>query len=350
MLLNQAELFTLGQITGTSSFLMISLNIFGIIFGFLAVLITISIIFFFVINKPRKVKKKADESSTYIKGNSTEQLNKLNKDLKPYGFAYDMYEDVFYSLMECWQRDLGYCRLYDETCASLSMIIDCEPIHFEYNGINWLIEFWKGQYGMTTGGEIGIYYTKGPNLNIPGFFNGTFYYSVSDEDRINMAFAFRKDKDLLFTRNGYHWWLTGFKLGEFSKPSDLSMDIVLELYDTNMCDAFVDALKNAGYKNDEYSVSGRIVNINFDKPHTAQPFTRTAFTDYIMEKNNQSLCSTYQNMTDESNDTLDKLEILRKRAPKMYYQILNVGKSPQIFDSFRNLSGFINKSDENREE
>ena len=350
MLLDQAEGLTLGQIAETSSFKMLPLHILGITFGIFAVLIVIAIVIFIIINQPKNIRNKPPKPSTNIKGNSAEQLKAINKDLKPYGFAYDLYEDVFYSLMECWQRNLGYCRLYDETCASLSMIIDCEPIRFEYNGIKWLIEFWKGQYGMTTGGEVGIYYTKGPDLEIPGLFNGTFYYSVSNEDRINMAFAFRKKEELLFTRNGYHWWLTGFKLGEFSHPSELSMDIVLELYDTQMCNSFVDALKDAGYNSNEYSVSGRIVNITFDKPHTAQPFSRTSFTDYIMGKNNQAYCSSYQNMTEASTDTLDKLEIIRQRAPKMYHQILNVGKSPQIFDSFHGLREFINKSDENREE
>ena len=346
MLLNLVVELTLGQIAETSSYNMPPLIIFWNIFGILAGLIIITIATFFFLNKPKKIKQKANKLATKIKNTSADQLQALNKDLKPYGFAYDMYEDIFYSMMECWQRDFGYCRLYDETCAPLSMIIDCEPIRFEYNGIKWLIEFWKGQYGLTSGGEVGIYYTKALDLNIPGIFDGTFYYSVSNEDRINMAFAFRKNDDLLFTRNGYHWWLTGFKLGEFADPAELSMDIVLELYDTNMCDAFVNALKKAGYSSKEYSVSGRIVNINFDKPHTAQPYSRTSFTEYIMKKNNQSLCSAYQNMTEESTDTLDKLEIIKNKAPKMYNDILNVGKSPKIFDSFHNITEFISKSDE----
>ena len=37
------------------------------------------------------------------------------------------------------------------------MIIDCEPICFMYGGKNWMIELWKGQYGLETGGEIGVY-------------------------------------------------------------------------------------------------------------------------------------------------------------------------------------------------
>ena len=68
------------------------------------------------------------------------------------------------------------------------MIIDCEPINFEYNGKKWLIEFWKGQYDLTTGCEIGVYKAVGPDLDMQGFFNGTFYNCVSDEERLQMEF------------------------------------------------------------------------------------------------------------------------------------------------------------------
>jgi len=45
--------------------------------------------------------------------------------------------------------------LYDEAAAPLGMIVDCEPIHFEYKGKRWLIQFWKGQYDLPTGAEVG---------------------------------------------------------------------------------------------------------------------------------------------------------------------------------------------------
>lgn len=117
----------------------------------------------------RKKKKKSKENVvvrpiTDVIGTDQDRLEELNRDLKPFGFAYDPSQDLFYSLMDCWQRNFGYCRLYDEATATFSMIIDCEPIYFRYGGKKWLIEFWKGQYGMTTGGEIGIYYTTGPRL------------------------------------------------------------------------------------------------------------------------------------------------------------------------------------------
>lgn len=287
---------------------------------------------------------------TDVIGTDQERLDELNRDLKPFGFAYDPSQDLFYSLMNPWQRNFGYCRLYDEASATLSMIIDCEPIYFRYGGKKWLIEFWKGQYGMTTGGEIGIYYTTGPDINIPGIFNGTFYYCVEDEDRINMSFALRKNGNLLFTRSAYHWWLTGFKLGEFSQPSELSMDIILDLHDRQMVDAFVRGLKEAGYSEGEYGVRGRRVYIHFDKPHTQQPFTRTPLTVHIMQRNNRSFCDAYHYLTRAYVNTLDKLTVVKHQSPHMYNQIMNMGKSPQVFESYNRIKGFLNKQDLERKE
>lgn len=312
------------------------ITIFGII------LLVITAVIFRFRKKKKQNKKEVIRPVTNIIGNDSERVADLNQELQPFGFAYEPYQDIFYSLLYPWQRELGYCRLYDEASAALSMIIDCEPIHFEYDGYHWLIEFWKGQYGMNTGGEVGIYYTEGPDLKIPGIFNGTFYYCVKDEDCINMSFAFRKNGNLLFTRNGYHWWLTGFKLGEYSKPSELSMDIVLDLYNRQMANAFVDALIKAGYRDDEYSIQGNRIRIHFDKPHTKQPITRTAFTEFIMQRNNEAFCNSYQHLTEAYTDTLDKLEIVRMEEPDMYQQILNIGKPRAVFESYNSMKDYLN--------
>jgi hypothetical protein len=92
------------------------------------------------------------------------------------GYEYDAGQDMFYSIMNPWQRKYGYCKIYDEAAAPLGMIIDCEPVHFEYQGRKWLIEFWKGQYDLTTGCEIGIY-TDPVEFQIPGVQIGSFYSS-----------------------------------------------------------------------------------------------------------------------------------------------------------------------------
>lgn len=285
-----------------------------------------------------------------IIGDEVQRIDSFNKDLAPFGFRYEPYQDIFYSLMNSWQRDYGYFRLYDEACAPLSMIIDCEPIYFEYGNKRWMIEFWKGQYGMTTGAEVGMYYTDGPDLNIPGVFNGTFYYCVKDEDRINMSFILRKNNNLLLTRSGYHWWLTGFKLGEFTDPDELSMDIMVELYNRTMATAFVNGLLRAGYKYDEFAIRGHKVYIHFNKPHTTQPITRTSITEYIMQKNNSNLCNAYARLTAGYTETIDKIYVVKEKSPNMYNQMLNFGKPRGVFDAYNKIKGSLDPTTVDKEE
>lgn len=321
----------------------------------LVISILLILLFFFAIKaKRRKKKKKSGEyivrPITDVIGTEEERVEELNNDLKPFGFAYDLSQDIFYSIMNCWQRNFGYCRLYDEATATFSMIIDCEPIYFRYKGKKWLIEFWKGQYGMTTGGEVGIYYTTGPDLNIPGLFNGTFYKCVNDKDRIDMSFAFRKNGNLLFTRSAHHWWLTGFKLAEFSQPSELTMEIILDLYDRQMAEAFVIGLQEAGYKDGEYAIRGRRVYVHFDKPHNQQPFTRNKLTTSIMQRNNRSYCDAYNQLTQSYISTLDKLSYVKQQSPQMYNKIMSVGKPYQVFESYNIIKEFLSNEDYKGEE
>ena len=343
-----------------SAFLMNEITNASILWGFyienkLLVIVNLLLLLFIVsiIIKIRRRKKRKEKDKdkevvrpiTDVLGTDPELLEELNQDLMPFGFAYDYTQDVFYSLLNCWQRSFGYFRLYDEASATFSMIIDCEPIYFEYKGMRWMIEFWKGQYGMTTGGEVGIYYSSGPDLNIPGVFNGTFYYCVRDEHRIDMSFALRKNGNLLFTRSAYHWWLTGFKLAEFSHPHELTMDIILDLYDYEMAEAFVNGLIEAGYTESEYAVRGRRVYVHFDKPHTRQPFTRNSLTVHIMQRNNRSFCDSYNYLTGSYVGTLEKLAYVKEKSPNMYNQILSMGKPYQVFEVFNKIKDYINKGE-----
>jgi hypothetical protein len=343
MLLPSISLFTF-YLSASAIWGFLSQNLYLLAIVGLIIIIALSVTSRIVKNKREKKKHEVIHPVTDIVGTAKERLDELNRDLSPFGFSYEPYEDVFYSLMNPWQRQLGYCRLYDEASAALSMIIDCEPIRFSYGGKRWLIEFWKGQYGMTSGGEVGIYYTDGPDLDIPGVFNGTFYFCVKDEDRINMAFVLRKNNNLLFTRTGYHWWLTGFKLGEFSHPHELAMDITLDLYDRQMANVFAEALRKAGYKDNEYGIQGRRVYVRFSKPHTPQPLTRTSFTDFIMQRNNESMCESYNRLTESYTDTLDKLEIVRNESPNMYKQLLNIGKPKAVYDAYNGIHSYLNKN------
>ncbi|MDF2610659.1 MAG: hypothetical protein K0R92_2133 [Lachnospiraceae bacterium] len=313
--------------------------------------VAFDIIAFFLLVRGGRIRKNADTKfpqnpqlpSTEPK-TLLDRVNDLNEVLEPFGFVYSLENDIFYSAMYGWQRDYGYCQLYDEMTAPLCMIIDCEPIRFEYGGKKWMIEFWKGQYGMTTGCEVGVYTTTGPSLEIPGYFYGTFYKSASKEDFLPIAVTLRKKGNPLFSRKDLHWWLTGFVLGEFSHPSELIMDIQITFKDQRMRDAFVEELFNVGYKPKDISVQDTMVSLTYDKPYSNQPATRIPLTESLMQKYNQQNCEAYQSITKGLTNSLDKLDYLQKEYPRMYLQLLNLGKPRQLFDDFEILKPFLGSS------
>ncbi|QHQ59852.1 DUF4474 domain-containing protein [Anaerocolumna sedimenticola] len=240
-----------------------------------------------------------------------------------------------------WQSECGYCMLYDEGSAGFSMIIDCEPVYFKYGGKKWLIEFWKGQYGMTSGCEIGIYTTTGPILNIPGVFNGTFYNCASKEDHLPLAFSLKKNGKELFHRKELHWWLTGFRLGEFSWPHELTVDIQITLKDKEMLDAFVGGMLKTGYFMSDLNISGTTVSFVYATPHSEQPRTRTAYIEDYMQTNNIRNCTAYNMATSTYNNTVSKLKYVRYAAPKLYHRIINIGSTKEIFKSYEIIRKYL---------
>lgn len=288
-----------------------------------------------------KIYRPVAEWLADIRARKSESNYTLDEAIETAGYFYDLKQDIFYSNMYPWQRDMGYCRLYDEASAPLSMIIDCEPINFAYGGKRWLVEFWKGQYGMTTGSEIGVYTTEEPDLNIPGFFDGTFYHCASDSDRLYMSYSLVKNDEVLFTRKDKHWWLTGFKLGEFSEPSELTMYLSIALKDANMRYAFVEGLKKAGYSEDEIFVEGNTIGLVFDEPRTPQPITRVSETDWLTQRKNELLCNKYQEITEGYDNFPDKMHAIRKQAPEIYDAILNIGKSKQVFEIYEKIKDYL---------
>jgi hypothetical protein len=90
-----------------------------------------------------------------------------------------------------------------------------------------------------------------------------------------MAYTLYRNGKELFHREEKHWWLTGFKPGEFSEPWELSVKYRIQFKDSGMCKSFVRAMKKLGYQEHEIITNGTAVEFLFDKPHSPQPLTRT---------------------------------------------------------------------------
>lgn len=261
------------------------------------------------------------------------QQSQLNSDLESAGFSYSLKDDLFYSVMDCWQREVGYCKLYDEGAALFNMIMDCEPVTFSYAGKRWLIELWKGQYGITTGAEIGIYNTSRGDIDSEKF-KGTFYEPISNQEMLPMSFVLRKNRKVLFRRKAIHWWLTGFKLGEFSSVDSLTMDAKITFPNREMCDAFINGLRQIGYQRKEFSVRRSTVTIHYTKPHSAQPISRNKVQETLVQKTNENNCRLYRLATNKYSDTLDKLEYAKALAPELYELFVHSLYAKGLYEAF----------------
>jgi hypothetical protein len=145
------------------------------------------------------------------------------------GFRWDSEQKIFYSKLDPWQAKFGYFELYDTMAPYSAMNIHCEPVLFSYGGKSWKIEFWKGQYGLCTGGEIGIYTGEFDidtgitwiDRTVNAFDFGSDTRCASGDDMLKMSFVLKRknDGEALFTRDSdKHWWLTGFKPFIFMIP------------------------------------------------------------------------------------------------------------------------------------
>ena len=194
------------------------------------------------------------------------------------GFAYNSEKDIFYSTKNAWQKNFGYTHAYDVLAPIFRMIIDTEPIKFNYNNKNWLISFWKGQYGIVTGAEVGIYCTSQEKVN-----KKTIYLPANDNEMLNISLILYKNGKVITKTSAKHWWLAIFKLGLFSWPKELSMDVNITFLDQQMLEAFLNSFKKLGYSQADYKIIDNTFCFKYIEPRTHKVWTRTWFTDSIRQ-------------------------------------------------------------------
>lgn len=173
--------------------------------------------------------------------NYYDKCSLLSELIEPFGYCYIPSQDIFSTSIDAWQREFGYTALFDRYAPLFDMVFDCQPVYFDYDNHTWLIEFWKGQYGINTGCEVGIYKADSVIASIQR--NTTLFHSVNDNEMLPMSMdLYSKDTHLVHLSKR-HWWLTIFDVGKFSEPKDLSIKIHLTFPNKEMLRAFVKALQ-----------------------------------------------------------------------------------------------------------
>lgn len=244
------------------------------------------------------------------------------------GFAYDPAQDIIYSKMNPTQRSFGYAYGYDANALLIAADIDSEPIFFDHAGKHWMIELWKGQYGLETGAEIGIYTrssdapfyfqlldaTLGKREEDPVPSHSLFYECADDDDMLTMSFTLMRDGQPLFSRGPErHWWLTGFRWGVYSDPADLVLRLQIEMPDPGMLRAFVAALEERRY---QFRVDGDAVSFDFVTPVTHQPRLDSPIRATVDEKNREVVAA-YQELRLSNNDPNQVGPVLADRLEGM---------------------------------
>ena len=184
-----------------------------------------------------------------------------------------------------WQKQFGFNQIYDLASPLIQLVYGTVRVKFRYGYVyeletagdnkgqvkydasgspiyakdakgdpipkDWMVQMWKGRYGIVMlGAEIGVY-TK------PSTQTSEHYYSaVTEEELIFAMDVYQQNfitgqKKLLFKRTPEsHWWLTGFVPGTFyqyNNKNEIIMVCNIQFPNPEMVEAFRAAFEKCGF-------------------------------------------------------------------------------------------------------
>lgn len=283
------------------------------IFLTIFLLVTLFFVIFFYFKKKKIVKKVCFLSSS-------EKCTLLDDICYPLGYDFNCSQGIFSTRRDAWQKEFGYTYSYDRFAPLFNMVFDAQPVYFDYNGKTWLIEFWKGQYGITSGCEIGIYHAD--ELIPEGARKKTLFKAIDENEMINMSFSLRSDQSPLAALAERHWWLTAFCLGIFNHPKNLCMDITLTFPNCDMLSSFIHAMLDLGYSSQDMNVNGYSLNFSFITPYNIKCNFLCRMLRSIALWNCKVLCKLFNHITRPFSNVDERLLYLYFYLPSVFRRIL----------------------------
>lgn len=245
----------------------------------------------------------------------------LNELVYPFGYDFHCDCGFFSSTVDAPQKLAGYTWLYDYMAPRFQMVFDSLPIYFDYRGRTWLIELWKGQYGINTGAEIGIYHAD--HIIPESDYKKAWFSCAEESEMLDCSFRLCKHGKECICNSGRHWWLTAFLVGCFSRPSCLTMESCISFPGREMFCAFVDGLKRAGYPEECLVVRGLTVCFVFHKDPTKYNCITRFFRSFSQWKN-KIFCKLYLWVTRPFQCTEDRILYLYFYLPAAFRKLLRL--------------------------
>ena len=221
------------------------------------------------------------------------------------GYKYSIKDGIFYTAEDSWQRNFGFNEMYDSAAAIGVMTYNTFRVRYTCpdkfgKKLEWMIQFWKGQYGYAfIGSEIGVY-----TREVNPFNTSTHYECADDDHKFYMTMdVYRENPDKpdkfnhLFTRSRVKtWWCTGFVLGtlgfaQTNVPDEngtakLMVDSRIEFDTPEMASAFADALSEITVIENNSVLSGSKRPVSFVKYNTEFAYkTSTETCKYCICRN-----------------------------------------------------------------
>lgn len=174
------------------------------------------------------------------------------------GFNFNIAEMTMYATVGSWMRNFGFCLFYDVAANSMPWFFHYNTRRFKFdcNGLEWMIQIWKGNYIITNGAEVGLYSRDAEK-------SGTYYNCATDEQMLDMSMqVYAGDLLLVDKPMQKHWWINGFRLnGRMYPPSKLTLKFSIVMPDEEMLNAFCESIDNHYRKDVSYTVDGLTVNV-----------------------------------------------------------------------------------------
>ncbi|OUM63570.1 hypothetical protein PIROE2DRAFT_9851 [Piromyces sp. E2] len=207
-----------------------------------------------------KIKDLAEGAVTTVLHAGNNIAVKLGIDTAKFGAkVLDMQKDkngIYHADFNCWQKHFGYNKFFDFMFdLGTSMDYNNEGM-FKYDGKNYILWAWKGDYiNLGAGAELGIY--KGGK-------NRKDHWDAAPDKAMPMTLTLtHKTKGTIVNKwnnNGAPtWWITAFNPKYRNlKSKDLTATFTVTFKDTKMYKAF-EKTKSKGWKYDSKKHTATLV-------------------------------------------------------------------------------------------
>lgn len=251
-----------------------------------------------------------------------EKCSLLEELAYPFGYVYHCCCGYFSSAVDAWQKAGGYSWTYDYLAPRFQMVFDSLPVYFNYRGRTWLIEFWKGQYGINAGAEIGIYHSD--RLLTETEYRSAHFEAAREEEMLSCTMKLYLENGACVKISERHWWLTIFLPGVFSWPSRLCLKAAICFKNREMLEAFYHGLCRAGCPADRITVQNLCLSFSFHQPVTTHYDFLTRLRRRLSQCLNRMYCRLFLWVTRPFECTEDRILFLYYYIPFCFRRLMRL--------------------------